>query len=43
MTPIKVKNELDKRFQKVAKTPASFDFFAAIHDFVSILSQVHLF
>ena len=34
MTPIKVKNELDKRFQKVAKTPASFDFFAAIHDFV---------
>jgi hypothetical protein len=30
----KVKNELDKRFQMVIKTPASFDFFVAIHDFI---------
>jgi hypothetical protein len=30
----KVKNGLDKRFQKVQKTPAGFDFFLAIHDFI---------
>ena len=30
----KVKNDLDKKFQKVIKTPASFDFFVAIHDFI---------
>ncbi|MBU2037480.1 hypothetical protein KJ866_04785 [Patescibacteria group bacterium] len=30
----KVKNDLDKKFQTVIKTPASFDFFVAIHDFV---------
>ena len=30
----KVKNELDKKFQKVIKTPAGFDFFVAIHDFI---------
>ena len=30
----KVKNGLDKKFQKVLNTPASFDFFVAIHDFV---------
>jgi len=30
----KVKNDLDKKFQTVLKTPASFDFFVAIHDFV---------
>lgn len=30
----KVKNDLDKKFQKVLKTPASFNFFVAIHDFV---------
>ncbi len=30
----KVKSGLDKKFQKVLKTPASFDFFMAIHDFV---------
>jgi len=30
----KVKDELEKKFQKVIKTPASFDFFVAIHDFV---------
>lgn len=30
----KVKNDLDEKFQKVLKTPASFDFFVAIHDFV---------
>lgn len=30
----KVKIDLDKKFQKVLKTPASFDFFVAIHDFI---------
>ena len=30
----KVKNDLDKKFQMVIKTPAGFDFFVAIHDFV---------
>ncbi|MEK7575811.1 MAG: hypothetical protein AAB491_01860 [Patescibacteria group bacterium] len=30
----KVKNDLDEKFQKISKTPASFDFFVAIHDFV---------
>jgi len=30
----KVKDELEKKFQKVIKTPAGFDFFVAIHDFV---------
>ena len=30
----KVKSDLEKKFQKVLKTPASFDFFIAIHDFV---------
>ena len=30
----KVKSGLEKKFQKVLKTPASFDFFVAIHDFV---------
>ena len=29
-----VKSDLDKKFQKVLNTPASFDFFVAIHDFV---------
>ncbi len=30
----KVKAGLDKRYQKVLATPAGFDFFVAIHDFV---------
>jgi len=30
----KRKLDLDKKFQKVLKTPASFDFFVAIHDFI---------
>lgn len=30
----KVKIGLDKKFQKVLKTPAGFDFFVAIHDFI---------
>lgn len=29
-----VKSDLDKKFQKVLHTPASFDFFVAIHDFI---------
>ncbi len=30
----KVKSDLDEKFQKVLKMPASFDFFVAIHDFI---------
>ncbi len=30
----KVKSGLDKKFQKVLKTPAGFNFFVAIHDFI---------
>ncbi len=30
----KAKIGLDKKFQKVLKTPAGFDFFVAIHDFI---------
>lgn len=32
--PGKVKSDLDKKFQRVLTTPASFDFFMAIHDFI---------
>jgi len=30
----KTKSDLEKKFQRVLKTPASFDFFVAIHDFI---------
>lgn len=30
----KVKSDLDEKFQNVLKTPASFAFFVAIHDFI---------
>ncbi len=30
----KIKSDLDKKFQKVIKTPAGFGFFVAIHDFI---------
>lgn len=30
----KVKSGLDEKFQKISKTPAGFDFFVAIHDFI---------
>ena len=30
----KVKNVLDEKFKKVQETPAGFDFFIAIHDFI---------
>ena len=30
----KVKTDLDKKFKKVSETPASFDFFVAVHDFI---------
>lgn len=33
-TAEKKKSDLDKKFKKVLETPASFDFFVAIHDFV---------
>ena len=32
--PRKAKIDLDEKFQKILKTPASFDFFVAIHDFI---------
>ncbi len=31
---LKTKGDLDKKFKKVISTPASFDFFVAIHDFI---------
>ena len=31
---LKTRSELDKRFQKISQTAASYDFFIAIHDFV---------
>ena len=30
----KSKSDLDKKFQRVLETPASFDFFVAVHDFI---------
>ncbi|MCL5733704.1 MAG: hypothetical protein M1334_03560 [Patescibacteria group bacterium] len=33
----KTRVELDKKFKKVLQTPASFDFFVAIHDFVQYI------
>ena len=33
----KVKSGLDKKFQKVLKTPVGFDFFVAIHDFIEYI------
>lgn len=33
----KVKSGLDKKFQKVLKTPESFAFFVAIHDFIQYI------
>ena len=33
----KVRTDLDKKFQKVLKTPASFAFFVAIHDFIEYI------
>lgn len=33
----KTKLNLDKKFQKVLKTPASFAFFVAIHDFIEYI------
>ena len=39
----KVKSDLDTKFQKILKTPASFDFYVAIHDFIEhIESHPHL-
>ncbi len=38
MKPIgKTRSGLDKKFQRVLQTPASFDFFVAIHDFVKYI------
>lgn len=33
----KTRTDLDKKFQKVLKTPAGFDFFVAIHDFIELI------
>lgn len=35
----KRKSDLDKKFKKVLETPASFDFFVAIHDFVKYIES----
>jgi len=39
----KTRDDLDKKFQKVLKTPASFDFFVAIHDFVKHIESNSFF
>ncbi len=36
-TATKTKGDLDRRFQKVLKTPVGFDFFVAIHDFIGYI------
>ncbi|MBI5733250.1 hypothetical protein HY967_04885 [Candidatus Jorgensenbacteria bacterium] len=35
----KVKSDLDKKFQKVLKTPEGFDFFVAIHAFIKYIES----
>ncbi|RJQ29843.1 hypothetical protein C4571_00265 [Candidatus Parcubacteria bacterium] len=35
----KVKSGLDKKFQRVLTTPAGFDFFVAIHDFIEYIES----
>lgn len=35
----KAKTDLDKKFKKVIDTPASFDFYSAIHDFVECIEE----
>lgn len=37
VTKDKSKSGLDKKFQKVQETPASFEFFMAIHDFIEYI------
>lgn len=36
---VKTRGDLDKKFQKVLTTPAGFDFFVAIHDFVEYIES----
>ena len=35
----KTKSDLNKKFQKVLQTPASFGFFAAVHDFIGYIES----
>lgn len=35
----KAQRDLEKKFQKVLDTPASFDFFVAIHDFIEHIER----
>ncbi|MEK7555654.1 MAG: hypothetical protein AAB516_02465 [Patescibacteria group bacterium] len=35
----KAKSDLNKKFQKVIKTPAGFDFFVTIHDFIKYIES----
>ncbi|OGZ33112.1 MAG: hypothetical protein A2174_01090 [Candidatus Portnoybacteria bacterium RBG_13_41_18] len=39
----KKRGNLDKKFQKVLKTPAGFDFFVAIHDFIEYIEANSFF
>ncbi len=39
----KTKADLDKKFQKVRDTPASFAFFKAIHDFIEYIENTPAF
>lgn len=39
MTQDKAQSGLAKKFKKVAETPAGFDFFSAIHDFIGYIES----
>lgn len=44
MKPIKMRESgLDKKFKKVLRTPASFAFFVAIHDFIECIELNSIF
>jgi hypothetical protein len=40
---LKTKADLEKKFQKVLQTPASFAFFEAIHDFIEYVEETPSF
>jgi hypothetical protein len=41
--PKKTKSDLDKKFKKIQQTPAGFDFFEAIHDFIGHIEANKVF
>lgn len=44
MNPLdKEQSDLEQKFRKVLETPASFDFFVAIHDFIEYIERTPVF